>query len=68
MAVACGHNHTVVIDENGYLFGFGTSNRGQLGTNASDESDELYEYHEPEKSMLLCPCGRSRLGPGTRAS
>lgn len=30
--VACGDNHTLVLDENGEIYAFGDNSRGQLGT------------------------------------
>ena len=40
MAVACGNNHTVVIDENGPLFGFGSGSSGQLGNGVLEDDNK----------------------------
>lgn len=38
-SISCGANHTIIIDENGYLMSTGRNNRGQLGIgNTSDQN------------------------------
>lgn len=64
--VACGENHTLVVDDNGSVYGCGSDSWTQLATSAHPwKSDHQTSHHNLTNASLLHPLAVASVAAGT---